>query len=66
MTPEQSKLLKVGARVCFNGDPEDSGEVTSIQARYVTIKWNDGHQSFTGHNEMKRIELLSQTEVKRK
>ena len=66
MTSEQSKLLKVGARVCFNGDLEDSGEVTSIQARYVTIKWNDGHQSFTGHNEMKRIELLSPTEVKRK
>jgi hypothetical protein len=63
MTPEQSKLLKVGARVCFNRDPEDSGEVTSIQARYVTIKWNDGHQSFTGHNEMKRIELLRPTEV---
>jgi hypothetical protein len=25
MTPEQSKQLKVGSRVCFNGDPGDSG-----------------------------------------
>jgi hypothetical protein len=64
MTSEQSKLLKVGARVCFNGDLEDSGEVTSIQARYVTIKWNDGHQSFTGHNEMTRVELVGPTIAK--
>jgi hypothetical protein len=61
MTSEQSKQLKVGARVCFDGDPGDSGEVTATQLRYVTIKWNDGHQSFTGHNEMKRIELLRPT-----
>jgi hypothetical protein len=66
MTSEQSKQLKVGTRVYFDGDPADSGEVTATQLRYVTIKWNDGHQSFTGHNEMKRIELLRPTEVKRK
>jgi hypothetical protein len=58
MTPEQSKQLKVGTRVCFNGDPADSGKVTAIQARYVTIKWQDGHQSFTGHDEMKRIDRV--------
>jgi len=59
MTPEQSKRLKVGTRVCFNSDPADCGNVTAILARYVTIKWDDGHQSFTGHNEMKRVELLA-------
>jgi hypothetical protein len=59
MTPKQSKQLKVGTRVCFNGDPADGGKVTSVEARYVTIKWDDGHQSFTGHNEMKRVELVS-------
>jgi hypothetical protein len=64
MTAEQSKLLKVGTRVCFNGDPADSGKVTAIQARYVVIKWQDGHQSFTGHNEMKRIELVDPPKVK--
>jgi hypothetical protein len=42
MTPEQSKQLKVGTRVCFDGDPADSGKVISIEARYVTIKWGDG------------------------
>jgi hypothetical protein len=30
MTPEQSKKLKVGNRICFNGDPADSGKVISI------------------------------------
>jgi hypothetical protein len=66
MTSEQSKLLKVGARVCFNGDPADSGNVTSIEARYVTIKWNDGHESLSGHNEMKRVELVEPPGAKRK
>ena len=59
MTPEQSKQLKVGTRVCFNGNPADGGKVITIQARYVTIKWDDGHRSFTGHKEMKRVELLA-------
>ena len=66
MTPEQSKLLKVGTRVCFNGDPEDSGKVTSIEPRYVTIKWRDGHKSLTSHKEMKRVELVEPPKVKRK
>jgi hypothetical protein len=59
VTPERSKQLKVGTRVCFNGNPADGGKVTAINIRYVTIKWDDGHQSFTGHNEMNRVELLA-------
>jgi hypothetical protein len=59
MTPDQSKQLKVGNRVCFNGDQTDRGTVTAIHMRYVTIKWDDGHQSYSGHNEMKRVELLA-------
>jgi hypothetical protein len=59
MTGEQSKRLKVGNRVCFDGDPADGGNVTAIQTRYITIKWDDGHQSFAGHKEMKRVDLLA-------
>jgi hypothetical protein len=59
MTPEQSKKLKVGEHVCFNDNPSDRGKVTAIQLRYVTIKWDDGHLSLTGHNEMTRVELLT-------
>jgi hypothetical protein len=66
MTPEQSKQLKVGTRVCFNGDPTDTGKVISIGAQYVTIKWDDGHQSFTGHNATERIEFIESPKVKRK
>jgi hypothetical protein len=66
MTAEQSKKLKVGTRVCFNGDPADSGNVIAVQARYVVIKWQDGHKSFTGHGDMKRIDLVGPPKVKRK
>ncbi len=57
MTPQQSQDLKVGSRVCFNGVRSDAGTVTASHVRYLTIKWDDGHESFTGHNEMKRIDL---------
>jgi hypothetical protein len=59
MTSEQSKKLQVGNRVCFNGDQTDRGKVTAIHMRYVTIKWDDGHKSFSSHNEMERVELLA-------
>ena len=55
MTSEQSKQLKVGTRVCFNGVRSDSGRVTASQAGYLT--WDDGHERFTGQDEMKRIDL---------
>jgi hypothetical protein len=58
MTPEQSKKLQVGTRVCFNGKQTDRGKVTAIETRYVTIAWNDGHKSFTGHRDMDRVQLL--------
>ena len=58
MTAAQSKQLKVGDCVCWNGNPADRGTVTASHARYVTIKWDDGHESFTGHDEMKRVELV--------
>jgi hypothetical protein len=51
MTPEESKKLKVGDRVCFNGDPANSGNVTAVEAQYVTIKWNDGHESLRATKE---------------
>jgi hypothetical protein len=58
MTPEQSKQLKVGTRVCFNDERADRRMVTAIEVRYVTIKWEDGHRSYTGHREMNRVGLL--------
>jgi small-conductance mechanosensitive channel len=66
MTRDESKKLQVGDRVHFNGDSTDSGKVTAIEARYVTIEWRDGHRSYTGHREMQRVELVGPSKVKRK
>ncbi|THD68439.1 MAG: hypothetical protein E7813_10445 [Bradyrhizobium sp.] len=60
MTPEQSKKLKVGTRVCFNGIQADGGKVMATNANYVTIKWDDGHESHSGHSGMQRVELAKQ------
>jgi hypothetical protein len=64
MTGDESRQLKVGTRVYFNGDQADRGMVTANQARYVTIKWDDGHESFTGHNEMQRVEPVQGRKLK--
>jgi preprotein translocase subunit YajC len=66
MTPDESKQLKVGDRVIFNGDPGDTGRVIAVEAQYVTINWRDGHESFTGHRGMQRVELVGPSKVKRK
>jgi hypothetical protein len=54
VTPDQSKRLKIGTRVCFNGDQTDRGKVTAIQARYVTI----GEASSVSHNDMAKVERV--------
>jgi hypothetical protein len=64
MTPDESRKLKPGTRVSYNGDPADLGTVTATDLRYVTIRWQDGHRSFTGHREMKRVELAAPIRLK--
>jgi hypothetical protein len=64
MTPDESRKLKLGTRVCFNGDPADVGTVVATNAKYVTIKWDDRHQSFSSHREMKRVELAAPIKLK--
>ena len=58
MTGDQSRFLNIGDRVFWNADKNDKGTVTATHARYVTINWDDGHKSFTGHNEMRRVERV--------
>jgi hypothetical protein len=58
MTSEQSRQLKVGNHVCWNGDLADSGIVTAIEHRFVVIKWRDGYMSHSAHGDMKRVELV--------
>jgi hypothetical protein len=42
----------------------DCGTVRATNANYLTIKWDDGHQSFTGHSEMRRIEVKAPGRIK--
>jgi hypothetical protein len=58
MTGEQSRALTVGDRVYWNGKLADSGKVKATNAKYVIIKWDDGHESYTGHGDMRRVELV--------
>jgi hypothetical protein len=64
MTPEQSKKLKAGTRVHFDGDPADCGTIAATNANYITVHWDDGHKSFTGHGEMTRVELAAPVRLK--
>jgi hypothetical protein len=64
MTPDQSRKLKPGTRVCFDGNQSDRGTVKATNAKYVTIKWADKHVSFTGHGDMKRVDLMPPAKLK--
>jgi hypothetical protein len=56
MTGEQSRLLKVGDRVCWGATTSDVGTVTETNWAGVTIKWNNRSLQTILHNDMARIE----------
>jgi hypothetical protein len=66
MTGEQSKKLKVGASVCFNGEQADEGTVKATNWKYITIAWHDGHTSFQAHGDMKRVHQVMPLKLKAK
>ena len=55
MTVTESKGLKKGARVYWQGDPADSGVITDTNWSAVTIAWNNGHVSSVHHGDMREI-----------
>ena len=55
MTPTQSKGLKKGARVYWQGDTDDSGTVTEMSWDAVTITWKNGHVAVVHHGDMREI-----------
>jgi hypothetical protein len=55
MTPTESKGLKKGARVYWQGDADDSGTVTQMSWDAVTIAWNNGHVAAVHHGDMREI-----------
>ena len=58
MTGDQSRLLKVGDRVCWGATTTDLGTVVRTSWSEVTIDWDDGHTSSIQHNDMARVERV--------
>jgi hypothetical protein len=59
MTGDQSRLLKVGDRVCWGVTTTDLGTVVGASWSGVTIDWNDGHTTSIRHNDMAQVERVS-------
>jgi hypothetical protein len=56
MTGDQSRVLKVGDRVCWNHSTTDLGTVIETIWNGVTIAWDDGQTHSIQHNDMMQIE----------
>ena len=59
MTGSQSRLLNVGARVCWRDDNNDLGTVTETNWSGVTLKWDNRSQQSVLHNDMAGVEIVS-------
>jgi hypothetical protein len=58
MTGDQSRLLKVGDRVCWGATTTDLGTVVRTSWSEVTIDWDNGHTTSIQHNDMEQVERL--------
>ena len=59
MTGSQSRLLNVGARVCWRDDNNDLGTVTEKDWAGVTVKWDNRSQQSVLHNDMACVGMVS-------
>ena len=57
MTIDESKRLKKGTRVFWQGVAADSGIVTQTSWDAVTIAWDNGHVARVHHGDMREIQL---------
>jgi hypothetical protein len=58
MNGAQSRLLKVGDKVCWAATTTDRGTVVDTSWSEVTIAWDDGESNSVSHNDMRQIERL--------
>jgi hypothetical protein len=63
MTGDQSRLLKVGDRVCWGATTTDLGSVVVTSWSEVTISWDDGETSSVSHNDMKDVERVAMKRI---
>ena len=61
MTGDQSRLLKVSARVRWADSITDLGTVAANAWGGVVIKWDDGRTSSIHHNDMAQIQSAPKT-----
>jgi hypothetical protein len=59
MTGSQSRLLNVGARVCWRDDKNDLGTVTDKDWAGVTVKWDNRSLQSVLHNDMAPVGMAS-------
>jgi hypothetical protein len=62
MTGAQSRLLKVGARVCWRDDKTDQGTVTDTNWSGVTLQWDSRSEQSILHNDMDAVALVSKND----
>jgi hypothetical protein len=58
MTGDQSRLLKVGDRVCWGATTTDLGTVTDNGWSGVAINWDNGRTGSIHHNDMAQVERV--------
>ena len=56
MTGAESKGLKTGSRVYWQGDAADRGIITEMSWDAVTIAWDNGQVARVHHGDMREIQ----------
>jgi len=56
MTAAESRALKVGDRVYWQGSFDDSGIIRATTWDAVTIAWDNGHIATVHHGDMREVE----------
>jgi hypothetical protein len=59
MTGEESRKLKPGDRVFWQGDVKNQGTVKGTSWSGVTVDWDDGDKTSISHNDMVPISRVS-------
>ena len=55
MTADESRKLRRGNRVCWQGNASDGGTISATSWDAVTIEWDDGHVATVHHGDMREI-----------
>lgn len=56
MTAAESRVLKKGSRVCWQGNAADGGKITQTSWDAVTIAWDNGQMASVHHGDMREVQ----------